>query len=83
MLRLLSAAMDDGRPRREARAPERDGMIDITAPGLSFASPKGGLSKAQATPVSKKRPPTAAGAKALGRGSMTTYSVWKCFNDNI
>ena len=35
--------------KRQSKAPEREGYVDITAPGLSFAQPKGGMSKDRGT----------------------------------
>ena len=56
--------------KRHSKAPEREGYVDITAPGLSFAQPKGGMSKDRGTetqgpPVA----PTPRDAKAASRTS--------------
>jgi hypothetical protein len=36
----------DERPKRVRKAPDRSGMVDITDPTLSFATPKGGIAAA-------------------------------------
>ena len=39
-----AAAMSGRRSSRARKPPQREGMVDITDPGLSFAQPKGGIS---------------------------------------
>ena len=41
-----AAARPMALPKRQSRAPMREDFVDITKPGLSLASPKGGMSAA-------------------------------------
>ena len=63
--------------RRPRSSPKRDGMVDPTQPGLSFAQPKGGMSRSKSTEGANgaaERPQPKPAAQATSRPTVSTLS---------